>query len=144
VRTALLTGVLALLAYWSTLQLPLSGDASAHIYTAFSFVHEGDADLDEYASTVPPLGAFTVEIAGHRYAPYLPGNALVFAPVAALAALAGVARACADPRLASGVAGGRDGAGNDPVPMVLGRLGPRAHGSRPRRSTRRLVGIGGG
>lgn len=83
--------ILSFLAYWSTLQVPVSSDATAHVYTAFSFVREGDADLDEYARARPPFEARAFVAAdGHVYSPYLSGLALIFAPIAALATVAGI------------------------------------------------------
>lgn len=89
-RSAVLAGVTAFVAYWSTLQVPTSADANAHVLTAFSAWLEGDLDLDEYAALAHPFLARTNWVAGHLFAPYTAGTTLVFAPVALAAIAAGV------------------------------------------------------
>lgn len=69
--------------------MPVSTDANAHVYTAFSFVREGDADIDEFEGTGPLLGARRFSMKEHTYAPNLAGSALVFWPLA-VAASSGV------------------------------------------------------
>lgn len=90
-RTALLVGALALLAYWSTLQAPLSGDATTHLYLAHSFIADGDADLSEFADAPPPFVFNALRTPGGLYSPYLPGNALLFIPFELAAAALGIA-----------------------------------------------------
>jgi len=82
--------LLAFVGYWSTLQVPVSGDASAHVYAAYSVVREGNVDLDEYGDQQPPLVYFWRDIGGHRYAPYLPGNTALFVPFALAGTALGV------------------------------------------------------
>jgi hypothetical protein len=90
-RRAVLLGGLALLAAWSTLQAPLSGDATTHLYLAHSFLVDGDADLSEFADAPQPFVFNALPASGGLYSPYLPGNALLFVPFELAAVLAGIA-----------------------------------------------------
>jgi hypothetical protein len=90
IRTALTLGLLAFAGYWSTLEGPISGDASSHVYLAYSFLTDGDAEIGECV-TEPPLGRCLVWSFGrHQYAPYLPGNALLLTPLALGASAVGI------------------------------------------------------
>lgn len=71
--------------YWSTLQVPISGDANSHVYLAHSLIRDGDAEIGECAAQPPPYACLVWSFGEHRYAPYLPGNALLYAPLALLA-----------------------------------------------------------
>ncbi len=89
-RSAALAGLIAFVAFWSTLQAPVSGDATTHVYLADSFLRDGDADLVEFAAAPEPLVFNSISFAGHVYSPYVPGNAALFVPFALLAAVAGL------------------------------------------------------
>lgn len=68
----------------------MSGDASSHVYLAYSFITDGDAEIGECLAQ-PPSGQCLVWTFGpHQYAPYLPGNALLLTPLAAAANVLGV------------------------------------------------------
>jgi len=73
VRAAGLLIVAAVIAYGSNLTLHSGGDATPHVLTAASWVLQGNADLDEYASGTFPRQA----IDGHIYSIYPPGTAAV-------------------------------------------------------------------
>lgn len=87
---ALAVAAISLVAYWSTLQAPISADASSQVQTAFSFVRQGNADIDEYVDLGWPLGARRERIGDHWYAPYTTGDALLFTPFALVADHVGV------------------------------------------------------
>ena len=90
-RTAAIVGALAFLAYWSTLQAPLSGDATTHLYLAHSFLVDGDADLSEFAAATGPFVFNFRDAPGGLYSVYFPGNALLFTPFELAALAFGVA-----------------------------------------------------
>lgn len=81
-RTAVTVAALGLVAFWGTLQVPASSDATGHVQTAFSFVREGNADVDEYVDLRGPAGARRMTVDGHEYSPHTIGNALIYSPVA--------------------------------------------------------------
>lgn len=97
-RLAFPVAALALVAYWSTLQAPISADATSHVETAFSFLLEGNADVDEYVALSAPLRGAPERIGDHWYAPYTSGNAALFAVPALVALAAGI-----DPTMLAGV-----------------------------------------
>lgn len=68
----------------------MSGDASSHVYLAYSFINDGDAEIGECLAQ-PASGQCLVWSFGpHQYAPYLPGNALLLTPLATAANALGV------------------------------------------------------
>lgn len=87
---ALLVGLLAFAAAWSTIHIPMSNDATTHVETAYSFLLQGNADIDEYVGVEPSLDASRMPIQGHWYAPYTSGDALLMTPAAAVALALGV------------------------------------------------------
>lgn len=95
---AIAAAALYVVAAWSSVTVRTSADATSHIQTAYSFILEGDADIDEYVGLAPPLDAFRARIGEHWYAPYTSGNALLIAPAAAVALLL-----CIDPTSIGGV-----------------------------------------
>ena len=60
------------------------------MYLAYSFIRDGDAELGECAALPPPQACLVWSFGEHRYAPYLPGNALLLVPLAALADAFGI------------------------------------------------------
>lgn len=72
-RAAGLLVLAAVIAYGSNLTLHTGGDATPHVLTAASWVLQGNADLDEYASGTFPRQS----IDGHIYSIYPPGTASV-------------------------------------------------------------------
>jgi hypothetical protein len=74
-RVALSLAIAALIAYLSNFVLLPGGDAAPHVLTAGSWVIQGNADMDEYASAMP-RGQL---INGHIYSIYPPGTATVIA-----------------------------------------------------------------
>ncbi|HET8569893.1 MAG TPA: hypothetical protein VFM93_13015 [Candidatus Limnocylindria bacterium] len=99
-RTAALIGLIAFATYWSTLRIPVSGDATSHVYLAYSFVFDGDADLAEHADAPQPYVMNHLMYGDRVYSPYVPGNAALFAPLALVAGGLGVP---AESPLAAGV-----------------------------------------
>lgn len=73
VRAAGLLILAAEIAYASNANLVASGDATPHVVTAASWVLQGNANLDEYASSPMPWQV----IDGHIYSIYPPGTASV-------------------------------------------------------------------
>ena len=88
-RTALAVAVLAFAGYWSTLEVPMSGDASSHVYLAYSFIRDGDAEIGECLAEPRAAQCLVWSFGAHRYAPYLPGNALLLVPLALVANVLG-------------------------------------------------------
>lgn len=72
-RAAGLLILAAEIAYASNLTLHTGGDATPHVLTAASWVLQGNADLNEYASSPMPWQV----IDGHIYSIYPPGTAAV-------------------------------------------------------------------
>lgn len=87
---ALIAAELAFLLYWSNAQVVSPTDANAHVYSAWSMVWEGNAELGEFRHLRPPFEFRQHAIGDAVYAPYLPGNALLFAPLALVAGLLGL------------------------------------------------------
>jgi uncharacterized protein YqgC (DUF456 family) len=87
---AFVVAILAFAGYWSTLGVPMSGDASSHVYLAYSFIREGDAEIGECLDQAPAGQCLVWAFGEHRYAPYLPGNALLLVPGAIAADALGV------------------------------------------------------
>lgn len=89
-RWPLVVSVLAFVGYWSPLDVPTSGDASSHVYLAYSFIRDGDAEIGDCLDQPPQAQCLLWSFGGHRYAPYLPGNALLLVPAVLIANALGV------------------------------------------------------
>ncbi len=99
---AITVGLLAFLAYASIaiasgavfengrpdLEFPLHLDVNSHVCLSYAFVSKGTADIAD-CSTLPGFGFESIERPPHRYSPYLPGLALLFAPFALAAGALG-------------------------------------------------------
>lgn len=84
-RVAFALSLSALLAYLSNLSMHVSSDATPHILTAASWLHEGDADLDEFAGQAQFSGRI---VGGSFHSWYPPGVPLLaVAPVAVAQAM---------------------------------------------------------
>jgi hypothetical protein len=89
-RTAWYCGALAFVCYWSTLQAPVNGDATAHVYLAYSLVWHGSPDVSGFAASPYPFVFTAIETTRGTIIQYVPGNAILFAPLALLGGLAGI------------------------------------------------------
>lgn len=81
---ALIAAECAFLLYWSSLVVVSYPDQRAHVYLSWSMVWDGNAELSEFRDFQDP-GFHSMSIEDKLYAPYLPGNALLFAPLALVA-----------------------------------------------------------
>lgn len=86
---AVIASECAFLLFWSTLLVASPPDQRAHVYLSWSMVWEGNAELSEFRPFTDP-GFHEMPIGDKVYAPYLPGNALLFSPLALIAGAAGL------------------------------------------------------
>lgn len=93
VRIPLIAAVIAFAVYWTNLSAPVSPDASSHVYLAYSWVRDGDADLSEFAAVGPPYTFRAHNVGDRLYASYTPGNALLITPLVLIASALGIAPA---------------------------------------------------
>lgn len=90
-RIPLIAAGLAFVVYWANLSAPISPDASSHVYLAYSWVRDGDADLREFAGAAPPYDFRAHRVGDRLYASYTPGNALLITPLVVVANALGIA-----------------------------------------------------